>query len=92
VLLAHPQVGRQTQERIHRWRPSVRMGTATRKTARRHIAVIAVLSTARIMTVIGGCSVGWNWTGYLGHSLGDWLQPVLVPLVFPARHGAAPAA
>jgi hypothetical protein len=34
--------------------------------------------------VIGGYSLRRNWIGYLGHSLGDWLQLLLVPLVFPA--------
>jgi hypothetical protein len=89
VLLAHPQVGRQTPVRIHRWRPSVRIGTARRKSPL-HIAIIAAVSTARVITVIGGCSLGWNWIDYLGNSLWDWLQLVLVPLVFPARHGAGP--
>jgi len=28
--------------------------------------------------------LGWNWIGYLGNSLRDWLQLLLVPLVFPA--------
>jgi hypothetical protein len=34
--------------------------------------------------VIGGYSLEWAWIGYLGHSLRDWLQLLLVPLVFPA--------
>jgi hypothetical protein len=83
VLLAHPQVGRQPPIRIHRWRPSVRIGTASRRVAHYHTAIIAVLSTAWVITVIGGYSLGWNWIGYLGHSLRDWLQLLLVPLVFP---------
>ena len=34
--------------------------------------------------MIGGYSLGWNWIGYLGHSLRDRLQLLLVPLVIPA--------
>lgn len=83
MLLAHPQVGRQTPIWIHRWRQSVRIGTARRKADLYHNAIIAVLSTARVITVIGGYSLGWNWIGYLGHSLWDWLQLLLVPPVFP---------
>jgi hypothetical protein len=34
-------------------------------------------------TVIGGYAVQWTWTGYPGNTLWEWLQMLLVPLVFP---------
>ena len=44
---------------------------------------IAAVSAAWIITVIGGYALQWTWTGYAGNTLWDWLQLLLVPLVFP---------
>jgi hypothetical protein len=38
---------------------------------------------ARIGFVIAGCLVPLSWTGFRGNTLWDWLQLLLVPLVFP---------
>ena len=44
---------------------------------------IAAVSAGWIITVIGGYGLQWTWTGYPGNTLWDWLQLLLVPLVFP---------
>jgi hypothetical protein len=44
---------------------------------------MAAVSAGWIITVIGGYGLQWNWTGYPGNTLWDWLQLLLVPLVFP---------
>jgi hypothetical protein len=36
-----------------------------------------------IITVIGGYALQWTWTGYPKNTLWDWLEMLLVPLVFP---------
>lgn len=45
--------------------------------------VLAVLALGWAFTVIGGYALHWRWTGYPGNTLWDWLQLLLVPLVFP---------
>lgn len=46
-------------------------------------AVLAGLAAAWAVTVIGGYAAGWQWTGYPGNTLWDWLQLLLLPLVVP---------
>ena len=36
------------------------------------------------MTLIGGYAWRWTWTGHRGNTLWDWLQLLLLPLVFPS--------
>ena len=45
--------------------------------------IMAALTVGWIMTVIGGYALRWTWTGYAGNTLWDWLQLLLLPLVFP---------
>ncbi len=45
--------------------------------------VLAVLAFGWALTVIGGYALHWRWTGYPGNTLWDWLQLLLLPLVFP---------
>ncbi len=45
--------------------------------------IIAALTAGWVVTVIGGYALRWAWTGYSGNTLWDWLQLLLVPLVFP---------
>ena len=45
-------------------------------------ALLAALAAGWIVTVIGGYALGWNWTGYAGNTLWNWLG-MLLPLVFP---------
>ena len=46
-------------------------------------AIMAALAIGWIVTVIGGYALRWTWTGYAGNTLWDWLQLLLLPLVFP---------
>jgi len=45
--------------------------------------IMAALAFGWIVTVIGGYALRWTWTGYVGNTLWDWLQLLLLPLVFP---------
>jgi hypothetical protein len=49
----------------------------------RHKAVIALAVTGWVVTVFGGYLLAWAWTGYAGNTLWDWLQMLLLPLLFP---------
>ena len=44
---------------------------------------MAALAVGWIVTVIGGYALRWTWTGYADNTLWDWLQLLLLPLVFP---------
>jgi len=58
--------------------------SSTTRTVRLHHRVaIGALGVAWILTVIGGYAWAWTWTGYQGNTLWDWLQLLLLPLVFP---------
>lgn len=45
--------------------------------------MVIALAAGWVITVIGGYAVRWTWTGYPGNTLWEWLQMLLVPLVFP---------
>ena len=47
-----------------------------------HKAIIAALAAGWIVTLIGGYTLQWQWTGYAGNTLWGWLG-IFVPLVFP---------
>jgi hypothetical protein len=48
-----------------------------------HKGAIALIVAAWAVTVIGGYTLRWTWTGYQGNTLWDWLQLLLLPLVIP---------
>jgi hypothetical protein len=48
-----------------------------------HKAALAILAAGWIVSLIGGYVWTWRWTGYQGNTLWDWLQLLLLPLVFP---------
>lgn len=48
-----------------------------------HKVISAALASGWIVTVIGGYGLRWGWTGYSGNTLWDWLQLLLLPLLFP---------
>jgi hypothetical protein len=48
-----------------------------------HKAAIALLAAGWVATLLGGYLWSWGWTGYQGNTLWDWLQLLLLPLVFP---------
>jgi hypothetical protein len=63
---------------------SVRAWPAAGRAVRgRHKAGIAALLAGWAVTLIGGYGAHWLWTGYPGNTLWDWLQLLLLPLVFP---------
>lgn len=63
---------------------TVQTWSSTTRTMRLHHRIgIGALGAAWILTVIGGYAWAWTWTGYQGNTLWDWLQLMLLPLVFP---------
>lgn len=46
--------------------------------------ILAALAAGWIVTIIGGYTLQWRWTGYAENdTLWDWLQLLLLPLLFP---------
>jgi hypothetical protein len=45
--------------------------------------VLALAALGWAITIIGGYALRWNWTGYQGNTLWDWLGLLLLPLVVP---------
>jgi hypothetical protein len=63
---------------------SVRAWPSAGRSLRLHErGVIACLAVGWIVTLVGGYVWRWSWTGYQGNTLWDWLQLLLLPLVFP---------
>lgn len=50
---------------------------------RTHLIMIAVIVGAFSLFVAGGYELNWSWTGFQGNTLWDWIELVLVPLLFP---------
>ena len=57
--------------------------TTSREVNTTHIAVFTTFGIAWVVTLIGGYAGRWTWTGYPGNTLWDWLQLLLLPIVFP---------
>lgn len=57
--------------------------TTGREVRKTHITVFTVLGIAWVVTLIGGYAGSWKWTGYAGNTLWEWLQLLLLPIVFP---------
>jgi hypothetical protein len=55
--------------------------SSPRDIRRIHIVVVGALGTAWLITLLGGYDATWQWTGYPGNTLWDWLQLLLGPLV-----------
>lgn len=63
---------------------TVQTWSSTTRTVRLHHRVaIGALVAGWVLTVIGGYAWTWTWTGYQGNTLWDWLQLLLLPLIFP---------
>jgi hypothetical protein len=47
---------------------------------------VGLSCVARILVVlvVGGYLLGWEWTGFAGNTLWDWLDLLLVPFAIPA--------
>jgi signal transduction histidine kinase len=46
-----------------------------------HIVVFSALGLAWMVTLLGGYLAKWQWTGYPGNTMWDWLQLLLAPIV-----------
>jgi hypothetical protein len=54
-----------------------------REVTRVHLFAIAALAAAFGLFVAGGYALRWGWTGFQGNTLWDWIQLLLVPILFP---------
>ena len=48
-----------------------------------HYSSAAVLLAVFCMIVLGGYLVPWDWTGFTGNTFVDWLQLLVLPILFP---------
>ena len=48
-----------------------------------HLILISVFVGAITVMAIGGYTQGWDWTGFQGNTLFDWLELLLLPVVIP---------
>ena len=62
---------------------SLRARPSGRSFRPRYKAVIVLAAAGWVVTVLGGYLLAWAWTGYAGNTLWDWLQMLLLPLMFP---------
>jgi hypothetical protein len=61
---------------------SVRAWPASRREIRTaHVVGFVAIATGLIVTLIGGYAASWQWTGYPGNTLWDWMQLLLAPIV-----------
>jgi hypothetical protein len=48
-----------------------------------HMLFITVFVVAIAVLAVGGYTQGWDWTGFEGNTLFDWLQLIFLPVVIP---------
>jgi hypothetical protein len=48
-----------------------------------HMFFITVFVGAIAVLAVGGYTQGWDWTGFEGNTLFDWLQLIFLPVVIP---------
>jgi hypothetical protein len=48
-----------------------------------HLFFIIAFVTAIAVMAVGGYTQGWDWTGFEGNTLFDWLQLLFLPVVIP---------
>jgi len=54
--------------------------SSQRELKQSHILAFSALGVAWLVTLIGGYASTWQWTGYRGNTLWDWLQLLLAPI------------
>jgi hypothetical protein len=57
--------------------------TAQRRPMRRHALMAAVVLAALATVIVCGYAVLWDWTGFQGNTLWDWMQLFIVPFAIP---------
>ena len=62
---------------------SVRFLAAERRICARHRIVAGVLIVVMVTLVACGYLLRWNWTGFDGNTLFDWIKLLLLPVLFP---------
>lgn len=48
-----------------------------------HVVLIGAFVVAITVLAIGGYTQGWDWTGFEGNTLFDWLELLFLPVVIP---------
>jgi hypothetical protein len=62
---------------------SVRFLVAERQISTRHYVLGVVIVVCFLILVLGGYLVPWEWTGFTGNTLLDWVQLLFLPIFFP---------
>ncbi len=57
--------------------------TARRRHLRRHALTAAAILAVFATVVVCGYAVPWDWTGFQGNTLWDWMQLFIVPFAIP---------
>ncbi len=48
-----------------------------------HLFLISAFAAVIAVLAVGGYTQGWDWTGFQGNTLFDWLQLLFLPVVIP---------
>jgi hypothetical protein len=48
-----------------------------------HVFLIGLFVAVVIVLAIGGYTQGWDWTGFKGNTLFDWLELIFLPVAIP---------
>jgi hypothetical protein len=51
--------------------------------SQRHFVIAAMEISVLVAVVLAGYLVPWEWTGFTGNTLWDWIQLLLVPILLP---------
>ena len=54
-----------------------------RKVRGHHLVLITVFVIVIAVLAVGGYTQGWDWTGFEGNTLFDWLKLLFLPIVIP---------
>jgi hypothetical protein len=57
--------------------------SARRSLRAHHKLILGLMAAGWVVTIVGGYVLRWNWTGYPGNTLWDWLGLLLLPLLVP---------
>jgi hypothetical protein len=53
------------------------------KWSRRHRALVLAGTALAVLVVLAGYLVPWDWTGFVGNTVWDWIQLLLLPVLVP---------